>query len=318
MKFFLFVSLIFLTLSLACSKKADNNLHIDVGLNKKLELKSGHIKSEGVNLYYVTAGKGPLILLLHGFPEFWFTWRKIIPLLARKFQVVAIDLRGYNKSDSPKGEQNYIMEKLVADVEAVRKFFNKKTLTLIGHDWGGMISWFYSMVHPEQIDAMVVINAPHPFILQKQIIENKKQQDVSRYSINFIINKEFRKEDLLFIYKLIPDESNRKEFIDALNASDINNMIAYYKMNYGRKPYEKSHLNTKPLTLSTTKCPTLMIYGLKDPFILQDSINGNWNMVENTFTLVTIPWTAHFPHLDYPEIVFNNIISWIDVQKLSE
>src|ERR1700745_926346 len=78
----------------------------------------GYADSDGVKLHYVTAGKGPLLVMLHGFPDFWYTWRDQMPALAKQFQVVAVDLRGYNKSDQPKGVENYALDKLVADVDA--------------------------------------------------------------------------------------------------------------------------------------------------------------------------------------------------------
>src|SRR5262245_19953841 len=85
----------------------------------------GFVDSRGVKIHYVTSGKGPLVVLLHGFPDYWYTWRKQMPALARDFQVVAIDLRGYNKSDQPAGVENYAMTKLIGDVDAVIRHFKK-------------------------------------------------------------------------------------------------------------------------------------------------------------------------------------------------
>ena len=100
----------------------------------------GFVNSGGVQIHYVTAGEGPLVVMLHGFPDFWFTWRKQIPAIAKNHQVVAIDLRGFNKSDKPEGVENYAMPKLVGDVEAVIKHFGRTKATVVGHDWGGMVT----------------------------------------------------------------------------------------------------------------------------------------------------------------------------------
>src|SRR5436305_5849846 len=110
----------------------------------------GFADSGGVKIHYVTTGKGPLIILIHGFPDFWYTWRDQMPALARHFQVVAIDQRGYNKSDQPVGVENYALDKLVEDVEAVRKHFQQDRLVLAGHDWGGLVAWTYAMTHPDR------------------------------------------------------------------------------------------------------------------------------------------------------------------------
>ena len=96
----------------------------------------GFADSGGVKIHYVTKGTGPLVVLVHGIPDFWYGWRNQIPALAKHFQVVAIDLRGYNLSDQPKGVDNYTMDKLVGDVDAVVKHFEQKKATLVGHDCG--------------------------------------------------------------------------------------------------------------------------------------------------------------------------------------
>ena len=104
----------------------------------------GFVDSAGVKLHYVTTGKGPLLVMLHGFPDFWYTWRDQMPALAKHFQVVALDLRGYNKSDQPKGVENYTVDKLVGDVDAVVQHFKQDKAVIVGHDWGGMIAWSFA------------------------------------------------------------------------------------------------------------------------------------------------------------------------------
>src|SRR3989440_5234835 len=94
----------------------------------------GFADSNGVKIHYVTLGKGPLVVMLHGFPDFWYTWREQMPALAKHFQVVAMDLRGYNKSDQPEGVENYTLGKLVEDVVAVIKHFGQEKAILVGHD----------------------------------------------------------------------------------------------------------------------------------------------------------------------------------------
>src|SRR5262249_35307204 len=97
----------------------------------------GYADSNGVKIHYVTAGKGPLVVMIHGFPDYWYSWRHQMPELAKHFQVVAIDMRGYNKSDQPSGVENYTMEKLIADIDAVLKHFKAEKAIIVGHDWGG-------------------------------------------------------------------------------------------------------------------------------------------------------------------------------------
>src|SRR5438477_6517362 len=115
----------------------------------------GFADSHGVKIHYVTLGKGPLIVLLHGFPDFWYSWRDQMPALAKHFQVVALDLRGYNKSDQPRGVESYAMDKLVADVEAVLQHFKRDKAVIVGHDWGGAIAWSFAMAHPDKTDRLI-------------------------------------------------------------------------------------------------------------------------------------------------------------------
>jgi pimeloyl-ACP methyl ester carboxylesterase len=117
----------------------------------------------GVGLHYVEAGAGPLVLLLHGFPDFWYTWRRQIPVLAEAgFRVVAPDLRGYNESDKPPGVASYRLKLLSADVAALIRHLGCARAFVVGHDWGGAVAWHTALTHSDVVERLVVLNAPHP------------------------------------------------------------------------------------------------------------------------------------------------------------
>ena len=105
----------------------------------------GFADNDGVKIHYASLGEGPLVVMIHGFPDFWYTWRDQMHALSGDFQVVAIDTRGYNKSDKPKGVEQYAMPHLLADVEAVIDHLGAERATIVGHDWGGIISWQFAM-----------------------------------------------------------------------------------------------------------------------------------------------------------------------------
>ncbi len=116
-----------------------------------------------VRLHYVEAGTGPLVLLLHGFPEFWYSWRHQIPALADAgFRVVAPDMRGYNLSDKPQGVKNYRVELLGRDVERLIMACEAEHAIVVGHDWGGAVAWMAAMRHPERVRQLAILNCPHP------------------------------------------------------------------------------------------------------------------------------------------------------------
>src|SRR5690242_20318099 len=145
----------------------------------------GFANSSGVKIHYVTRGKGPLLVLLHGFPDYWYTWRKQMPALAEHFQVVAIDLRGYNESDKPKGVEDYAMPKLVSDVKEVVEHFGKKQAIIVGHDWGGAIAWTFAMQHPEMAERLIILNLPHPAAIARELANNPDQRKASAYARHF-------------------------------------------------------------------------------------------------------------------------------------
>jgi len=116
-----------------------------------------------VRLHVVEAGSGPLIVLLHGFPEFWYTWRKVLPKLASEgFHVVAPDMRGYNLSDKPSGVAAYGTKNLAADIEGLVRALGAEKASIVGHDWGGGVAYSFAMAHPEHLDKLAVLNCPHP------------------------------------------------------------------------------------------------------------------------------------------------------------
>src|SRR5438876_441619 len=113
------------------------------------KVKHGYADSKGVKIHYATIGSGPLIVMIHGFPDYWYTWRHQMEGLADRFQVVAIDQRGYNLSDKPKGVESYDMRLLVGDVGAVIRHLGRDKATIVGHDWGGAVAWQFAMNLPQ-------------------------------------------------------------------------------------------------------------------------------------------------------------------------
>ena len=124
----------------------------------------------GLRLHWVEAGEGPLVLLLHGFPELWLAWRKQLPALAAAgFRAVAPDLRGYDLSEKPKGVASYRVEKLAGDVAGLVRHLGYERTFLAGHDWGGAIAWCVPALHPGLVEKLAILNAPHPVLMRKKL-----------------------------------------------------------------------------------------------------------------------------------------------------
>ena len=271
----------------------------------------GFADSDGVKIHYVTAGKGPLVVLIHGFPDFWYTWRAQMPELAKHFQVVAVDMRGYNRSDQPEGVDNYKMPKLVGDIDAVVRHFKQDKAIIVGHDWGGVVAWTYAMTFPDKTDKLVILNLPHPKGLARELANNPKQQANSTYARNF--QKEDAASQMMpeMLTFWVKDAEARKKYLEAFKRSSMEGMLNYYKANYPREPYTYSEDDVK---YPPVKCPVLMFHGLKDKALLPGALNDTWNWLDNDLTLVTIPSADHFVQQDAAEKVTKCMVAWLTLK----
>jgi epoxide hydrolase 4 len=148
-----------------------------------VELSHHFAEVDGCRLHYVAAGEGKPILFLHGFPQFWFLWRRQLADLGRDHAVFAADMRGYNRSSKPEEPQAYRMRHLLADIRGLIEQLDVGPLTLVGHDWGGIVSWALALKHPELLDRLVVIDAPPPFTWNRDLRESPKQRAAVNYMI---------------------------------------------------------------------------------------------------------------------------------------
>lgn len=146
------------------------------------------IKTNGVTLHVVTAGPadGEPVILLHGFPEFWYGWRHQIPALAEAgYRVIVPDQRGYNQSDKPQGIENYTLDKLAADVVGLMEALGYQQVYLVGHDWGAVVAWAVGIMYPERLKRLTIMNVPHPSVFQRYIRGNLRQILKSWYVFSF-------------------------------------------------------------------------------------------------------------------------------------
>ncbi|HEY6269114.1 MAG TPA: alpha/beta hydrolase [Candidatus Acidoferrum sp.] len=147
-----------------------------------------HFQHADVRLHAVAAGPkdGPVVVLLHGFPEFWYGWRRQIgPLAAAGFRVVVPDQRGYNLSSKPSGVAAYALTELVSDVIAIADQLGQEKILLAGHDWGAAVAWSTALFHPQRIAKLVVLNVPHPSVMRKFLSTHRSQLLRSWYMFFF-------------------------------------------------------------------------------------------------------------------------------------
>jgi pimeloyl-ACP methyl ester carboxylesterase len=279
----------------------------DDGIESKVE--HHYADSAGVKIHYVSLGKGPPLLLLHGFPDFWYSWRRQMEALSTKYRCLAVDLRGYNLSDKPKGVENYDLSLLAGDAAAVLRDAGCERATVVGHDWGGVIAWTLAARRPELVERLIVLNLPHPRGLLRELAQNPQQQKNSQYARSFQspdAHKLLRAEALALLVAKEGDDF--KKYVEALRRSDFEAMLHYYQRNYPREPYREDALGDFP----KVKAPVLLFHGLKDPALLPGALSGTWEWLEKDLTLVTVPEAGHWVHHDAAKLVSRTMELWLE------
>jgi pimeloyl-ACP methyl ester carboxylesterase len=266
----------------------------------------GYANSNGVKIHYASLGKGPLVVMIHGFPDYWYTWRAQMEELSKNYQVVAIDQRGYNLSDKPKGVENYDMSLLVGDVVAVIKHLGRERATIVGHDWGGAVSWTLALMRPDVVEKLIILNLPHPRGLNRELANNPQQQKNSAYARRFQTEDAHKTLTPEGLAGWVKDPEAKKKYIEAFQRSDFEAMLNYYKRNYPREPYTE---DKSPIVKA--KMPVLMIHGLNDTALLAGALNNTWEYLAQDLTLVTIPGAAHFVQQDAADLVTRSIKMWL-------
>ena len=266
-----------------------------------------YIISNGVKLHYVTQGEGPLMLMLHGFPEFWYSWRHQIPEFAKNYKVVALDLRGYNESDKPPQQSAYVMSEFIKDVEGVIKGLGYERCVLVGHDWGGVIAWCFAYAHPEMLEQLIVLNIPHPAKFAEGL---RTPQQLLRSSYAFFFQ-------LPRLPELLLKAGNYQAIGNTFTGMAINKSaftpadIEAYKNAASRRGALTAMLNYYRNAFFTTfgqgdwsilQVPTLMIWGEKDTALRKELTYGTEKYVRD-FQIRYIPNCSHWVQQEQPELV---------------
>ncbi len=289
---------------------------------KEPQLKHEYAEVNGVRLHYVSAGKGKLILFLHGFPEFWYEWKNQLAEFGRQRLAVAPDMRGYNLSAKPAELEQYQMGRLVEDVRALAERLGRKRFVLVGHDWGGAVAWAFAATHPEYLEKLVIINAPHPGVFQRELRENPAQQKASQYMLMFRSEKAeeiLSSNNYAFLEKVVLGEGlqkghvtqdDRKAYLEAWSQPGaLTGGLNYYRAaRVGPPAGDQPAGNIAPnLAALVIKVPTLVIWGEKDTALLTGNLEGLDKFVPD-LKIQRIPDGSHWVIHEQPALV-NRYIS---------
>ena len=275
------------------------------------ERQSGSVTHEyadvnGVRLHYARAGSGPLMVFVHGFPEFWYEWKYQIAEFAKDHTVVAPDMRGYNLSSKPADLSAYQMPALVEDLRALTSGLMKSTgatkFTLVAHDWGGVVAWVFAAVHPDMLDRLVIVNAPHPTLFGRLLREDPDQQKASQYMLMFRsaeAEARLSANNYEQLTRMVLGDGLRtgtvtaqdqKEYLSAWSQPGaLTGGLNYYRAAQVGPPTaaaapaaagENNAAAAPAAPPLVVKVPTLVIWGEKDTALLTSNLNGLDQVVE--------------------------------------
>ncbi len=260
-----------------------------------------------VEIHYVTLGEGKPVLFVHGFPDFWYSWRNQMDVLSRDYKTAALDLRGYNRSGQPEGVENYALPLILTDVKAVIEDMGAEKVTLVGHDWGGAIAWNFAMNHPEMVERLVILNLTHPKGYAAVVADPTPEQAKNvEYAKRFASSE----PDGSPVPPQIMAMSSRMgdvigaRYREAYERSSYDGMVNYYRANYGRISGDGVELPNLPM-------PVLQFHGLKDTAVDKDGLKNTWDWIDADYTLVSIPSAGHFVQWEAADMVSQTMRAWL-------
>jgi epoxide hydrolase 4 len=274
----------------------------------------------GVRLHSVEQGEGPLVVLLHGFPEFWYAWRHQIPALAAAgFRVVAPDLRGYNLSEKPEGVRAYRIEALLGDLEGLieRLGEGEKKAHVVGHDWGGAFAWYAPLFIPERLLSLALLNAPHPLAFRRELRTNAAQRKKSSYVFMFQLpwlpERRIRAGNFAILGKMLrrdpvtpgafPDEDIRLYKEALAQPGALTAAVNYYRAAFRFPPKAAGRVWHEGLK-------TLLVWGERDRYLGPGLLEGLDRWVPD-LTIERIPDASHWVQADAPEKVNDLLIKFL-------
>ncbi|WQF89752.1 Putative alpha/beta hydrolase-1, epoxide hydrolase [Colletotrichum destructivum] len=274
---------------------------------------SGFVENEGVKTHFYVTGEGPLMVFQHGFPDNASTWDHQVAEFSKTHTVVCPTLRGYPPSDVPPvSEAAYSLKTVVGDILAILDHFNAPKAIIAGHDFGGAAIQLLALLHPERVSKLIIINSPVVPRFYELVNFDKDQQRQSEYTISYMKYQPGDDKNLDMVVAPISDEEYRRNIRNYLSESPMEGMLAYYKYNYPAPPYGVK-VDTSVMLYQV---PTLIIWGLDDPYFslkMLDQIPKNF---KNTTRLVTIPGAAHWSFREQPDQINREIRSWLELHAL--
>jgi len=267
------------------------------------QLQSRFVSNGSVRLHYVAGGEGAPVLFLHGLPDFWNGWRHQLDFFAGRHRVAAMDLRGVNESGKPEGIERYRMHELVGDALAVMHDLGGERVTLVGHDWGGMIAWWTAILFPQRVARLAVLSAPHPLCYLAAVADGS-QRPFMRYMEALVNAPPGAPLDIAAMSEWVEEPTARAELAAALARSSADGIRNYYRANLA------SQAVPDPAAVAPVAVPALVMYGETDPVITPRAYDNTAAYVRAPLHVVRLP-CGHFPHHQAAARVNAELARWL-------
>jgi len=281
-------------------------------------IEHGYCNADGLRLHFAAAGEGPLIVFVHGFPEYWRAWRHLVADFGRDFRAVAYDQRGYNLSDKPAAVEQYRSSHLVADLAALIGHFDRERAIIMGHDWGGVVAWAFAIARPDLVEKLVIANAPHPGVFAKLMAGDAEQVRASGYIAKYRgadADDYLSRGDFAVLRETVLAPGLAAGYFDAADADAylrawrqpgaVAGMLNYYRA----MQIAPSHRDERPAGIPAidpsslmVRAPTLVIWGMKDRYLLPQNLIGLDAFVPD-LRIHRITGATHWVIHEYPDEV---------------
>jgi pimeloyl-ACP methyl ester carboxylesterase len=265
--------------------------------------------ANGTRVHYVEAGSGPLILFVHGFPEFWYAWHPQLAEFRSDHRAVALDMRGYNLSSKPQEPERYRAKHLIEDLRLFIDHLDAAPCVMVAHDWGGAVAWSFAAAHPDYLRKLIIINAPHPLVFARELLNNPEQRKASAYMNLFRSDKAERvlSQDgyqrllQMTVERWVRDDdagkAERAAYLEAWSQPGaLTGALNYYRASPLHPP-EQDQASEQLSAIDARKfrvdVPTLVIWGERDDALLQGNLDGLEEHVDR-LEIQRIPDASHW------------------------
>ncbi|YCK33098.1 alpha/beta fold hydrolase [Actinomadura sp. ATCC 39365] len=280
------------------------------------------VHAGGTRFHVVEAGEGPLVLLLHGFPQFWWTWRNQLTSLAQAgFRAVAADLRGYGGSDKP--PRGYDLPTLAADATGLIRALGETGAVVVGHGWGGLLAWTMAVLDPKCVRRLVVVSAPHPLRLRNALVTDPGQFRAGRHALGYQLpllpERRLTRHDAALVGRILagwsapgwPDAETARTYREAFRIPAVAHSALEYHRWFGRSQLRPDGRRYARVMRTEIEAPTLHLHGALDPCVLPRTAQGSSRYVAAPYRWRLFEGAGHFPHEEIPDVFDTELLGWL-------